>query len=83
MPEINIKRLMPVIVVGLLYLAYVANGVNNFISGMWGNSLHNPESYETIGPGVGTAIPDASAVAPKGTYLCNPANKNPWIGCTI
>lgn len=90
--NLNLKRFLPVAVVVFLYLAYLSNGVNNFVSGMWHNSIRSTSSYKPVSiaaipnPEVGvgaTVVPDPKPVLPKDSYICSPQQKTPWIGCFI
>lgn len=90
--KVNMKRLLPLAGVLLLYLAYVSAGVETFISGMWNNSIHSTSSYKAVSiaaipnPRIGLdakVVPDPAAVPPKNSYICDPRQQTPWIGCFI
>jgi hypothetical protein len=75
--NLNLKRFAPLIVIGVIFLLYVANGVNNFVMGMMDESFRSGP-YEAL-----AALPPVAPMAPKTTYVCTPAQKTPWIGCSI
>lgn len=90
--QVNVKRLLPIAGVVLLYLAYVSAGVEHFIAGMWNSSIRSTSSYQAVSlaaipnPEIGvdaTVVPNPKAVPPKSSYICDPQQKTPWIGCLM
>jgi hypothetical protein len=77
--QLDMKRLLPALIVGVFALGTVAYGVNHFIFEMANLSFRTDGEYAKLtSPGV---VPPVTL--PKDTYICNPPQKTPWVGCAI
>ncbi len=72
------QRVVPVAIVGLLVLAGAGAIVGNWVSAIWDSSIRVEGRYAAK-----LVTPAPAAYLPKNSYVCDPHQQKPWIGCSI
>ncbi|MDR3606131.1 MAG: hypothetical protein P4M08_01990 [Oligoflexia bacterium] len=72
------KRLIPVAIVGLFVLAGAGAVVGNWVEGIWDSSVRVEGQYADK-----LKTPVARTYLPKDSYICDPKQQKPWLGCSI
>lgn len=76
--QIDVKKLLPGLIIGILFLGFFANGLRNWLFDMMDSSYRTSGQYAKL-----MVVPAPPVVLPKDTYLCDTPQKTPWLGCAI
>jgi hypothetical protein len=76
--RITPQRLIPVAVIGLAVMAGAGAIVSNWVSDIWDSSVRVEGRYAAR-----LITPAPPIQLPKNSYVCDPKQQKPWLGCTI
>lgn len=78
MQNLDMKKVIPAAIAGVLALGFAAGVVGNWVMDIMDSSYRTSGRYAKQ-----LEVQAPPAQLPKDSYLCPPDAKNPWIGCTI
>jgi hypothetical protein len=76
--KITPQQLIPVAIIGLVVLGGAGAIVGNWVGAIWDSSIRVEGRYAEK-----LKTPAPPAYLPKDSYVCDPHQQKPWLGCSI